>query len=367
MPSSEQAGAVLHIDLDALAANYTRLRREATGVACAAVIKADGYGLGATEVAEALWTAGCRAFFVAHAFEGAILRAALPDAAIYVLHGPMPGTEADLPTHRLIPVLNSLEQIDAWAALARARGGLDAVLQIDTGMNRIGLPPVEVQALGDNRSRLDGIGVRYVMSHLACAEDADSPKNAAQLALFRSLKAKLPAAPATFANSSGIFLGPDYHFDLVRAGVALYGVNPTPGRPNPMAEVVRLEGRILQLREIDTSETVGYGAAYQATGPRRIAAVPVGYADGYLRCLGNQAYASIGGVRVKVAGRVSMDLVTLDVTDAPPSAVRVGAPVDLIGGGVPVDEVAAWAGTIGYELLTSLGHRYHRSFHRGGS
>ena len=367
MPSSEQAGAVLHIDLDALAANYTRLRREATGVACAAVIKADGYGLGATEVTEALWTAGCRAFFVAHAFEGAILRAALPDATIYVLHGPMPGTEADLPTHRLIPVLNSLEQIDAWAALARARGGLDAVLQIDTGMNRIGLPPIEVQALGDNRSRLDGIGVRYVMSHLACAEDADSPKNAAQLALFRSLKAKLPAAPATFANSSGIFLGPDYHFDLVRAGVALYGVNPTPGRPNPMAEVVRLEGRILQLREIDTSETVGYGAAYQATGPRRIATVPVGYADGYLRCLGNHAFASIGGVRVKVAGRVSMDLVTLDVTDAPPSAVRVGAPVDLIGGGVPVDEVAAWAGTIGYELLTSLGHRYHRSFHRGGS
>lgn len=367
MPSSEQAGAVLHIDLDALGRNYRRLQQEATGAVCAAVVKADGYGLGSSEITETLWTAGCRDYFVAHAFEGEALRAALPEAAIYVLHGPMPGTESDLLPHGLIPILNSLEQIDAWAALGRAGDGLDAVLQIDTGMNRIGLPPSEIQLLADDPSRLDGVRTRYVMSHLACAEDAGSPKNAEQLALFNSLKAMLPAAPASFANSSGIFLGADYHFDLVRAGVALYGVNPTPGRPNPMSEVVRLEGRILQLREIDRPQTVGYGAAYQATGPRRIATIPVGYADGYLRCLGNHAYASIGGVRVKVAGRVSMDLITLDVTDAPSSAVYVGAPVDLIGGGVPIDEVAGWADTIGYELLTSLGRRYHRTFHRGGN
>ncbi len=367
MPPSEQAGAVLHVDLDALAGNYRCLRRAAAGATCAAVVKADGYGLGAAEIAGTLWAAGCRDYFVAHAFEGAALRAALPDATIYVLHGAMPGAEAGLPLHGLIPVLNSLGQVDAWAGLARARGGLDAVLQIDTGMNRVGLPPAEVAALRDDPARLDGIRVRYVISHLACAEDAGGAMNAEQLAAFRKLKAELPAAPASLANSSGIFLGPDYHFDLVRPGVALYGVNPTPGRPNPMAEVVRLEGRILQLREIDRPQTVGYGAAYQAAGPRRIATVPVGYADGYLRCLGNQAYACIGGVRVQVAGRVSMDLITLDVTDAPPSALRVGAPVDLIGGGVPIDEVAAWAGTIGYELLTGLGHRYHRSFHRGGA
>ena len=237
-----------------------------------------------------------------------------------------------------------------------------AVLQIDTGMNRIGLPPVEVQTLSDNPTRLDGIGVRYVMSHLACAEDADNAKNAEQLALFRTSKAKLPAAPATFANSSGIFLGPDYHFDLVRAGVALYGVNPTPGCANPMSEVVRLEGRILQLREIDTSETVGYGAAYQATGPRRIATVPVGYADGYLRCLGNQAYAGIGGVRVKVAGRVSMDLITLDVTDVPRGLARRGGWVEVINDRVTVDDLTDRAGTIGYELLSRLSRRVHRHY-----
>lgn len=233
-------------------------------------------------------------------------------------------------------------------------------------MSRLGLSPAEVEALAAAPERLQGIDLRYLVSHLACAEEADNLMNARQRHAFVAARGKLPPAPASLANSSAIFLGPEYHFDLARPGVALYGVNPTPDAANPMAEVVRLKGKITQLREIDTPQTVGYGATYRAPGRRCIATVPVGYADGFPRALSGRGRGSIAGVSVPIVGRVSMDLITLDVTEAPDGAARVGALVDLIGGGVPIDEVAASAGTIGYEILTNLGGRYHRRYLGGG-
>ncbi len=366
-PTAARAGAILTIDLDAVADNYRRLCAALGGTACAAVGKADAYGLGMARVAPALARAGARIFFVAQMEEAMALRAMFPvEVEIYVLNGLGTDPAAEFQAGRVHPVLNSLGEIDAWAAVARAAGrALPAAVHIDTGMSRLGLPDDELEALAADRGRLAGIDLRYLVSHLACADRPEHPLNAEQLRLFRAARACLPDAPASFANSSGIFLGADYHLDLARPGVALYGVNPTPGQPNPMRQVVRLHGKILQVREIDASRTVGYGATHRAAGPTRIATVAVGYADGYLRSLSNRGSAWLGDRRVPVVGRVSMDLITLDVTGASAEAARPGAFVDLIGADLSTDEVAEAAGTIGYEILTSLGRRYHRVY-RGG-
>ncbi len=359
---SERAGAVLTVDLGAVARNYATLRARLEGAACAGVVKADAYGLGVARVAPVLARAACRHFFVATLDEAIALRGLLAEAWIAVLDGPLAGAEAEFLAHRLTPVLNHLGQIEAWSRFARTHGGLEAVVHVDTGMNRLGLPSYEVERLAAEPARLEGIRLAYVMSHLACAEERDNAMNPQQREAFDALRARLPAAPASFANSSGIFLGAAYHYDLARPGVALYGVNPTPEAPNPMAETVRLQATVIQQREVDRPQTVGYGATHRIAGPGRIATVPVGYADGYLRALSNRAFAAIGDTRVPVVGRVSMDLVTLDVSALAPEATRPGTTVDLIGGPCPVDDVAAWAGTIGYEILTSLGHRYARHY-----
>ena len=366
-PAAARAGAILTIDLDAVADNYRRLCAELGAAACAAVVKADAYGLGMARVAPALARAGARTFFVAQLEEAIALRAMFPvEVEIYVLNGLGAGPVAEFQAGRVHPVLNSLGEIDAWAAAARAAGrALPAAVHIDTGISRLGLPDDELAALAADRGRLAGIDLRYLLSHLACADRPEHPLNAEQLRRFRAARARLPDAPASLANSSGIFLGADYHLDLARPGVALYGVNPTPGQPNPMRQVVRLQGKILQVREIDASRTVGYGATHRAAGPTRIATVAVGYADGYLRSLSNRGSAWLGDRRVPVVGRVSMDLITLDVTGASAEAARPGAFVDLIGADLSTDEVAEAAGTIGYEILTSLGRRYHRVY-RGG-
>jgi alanine racemase len=366
-PEAARAGAILTIDLGALAENYRRLCAELGSVPCAAVVKADGYGLGLTRVAPALFQAGARRFFVAQLGEAVALRGAVPEAAeILVLNGLAAGPAAEFRARRIVPVLNSLGEVDTWRAEARAAGNpLPAALHIDTGMSRLGLPRGELDTLAAEPGRLDGISLTHVMSHLACADTPRHPLNATQLAEFRAARARLPAAPASFANSSGIFLGADYHFDLARPGVALYGINPIPGRPNPMRQVVRLQGKILQLREIDAHRTVGYGASHRAAEPTRVATVAVGYADGYLRSLSNRGSAWLGNQRVPVVGRVSMDLITLDVTGVSPNSARPGALVDLIGPELTADHVAEAAGTIGYEILTSLGQRYHRVY-KGG-
>ncbi len=361
---------ILTIDLAALVANWRRLGAMAPEAECAAVVKADGYGLGADKVGQALFEAGCRRFFVAHMEEAIKLRQALPKATIYCLHGIPAGAETDCLIAGIVPVLSTPEQITRWREAARKAGrALPAALQADTGMNRLGLQPSEVDALLADPKALDGITLDFMMSHLACADEPEHPLNEAQRLRFNALRARFPGLKASFANSAGIFLGKPYHHDILRPGIALYGASPAPGIS--MREVVRLEAAILQVRDIDFPETVGYGAAYRVEKPSRIATLAVGYADGFLRSLSNRGFAALKGIgpdgqagemRVPLVGRVSMDMITLDVSALPPEHCRPGMRATLIGGAVPLDEQAGHAGTIAYELLTDLGKRYARVY-----
>jgi alanine racemase len=364
-PDVNQAGAILSIDLGAIRENYRILRSRLTRGGCAAVVKANGYGLGAARIAKVLMEDGCDTFFVAHAAEGIELERVLKrDVAIYILNGIPPGAEAQCAAAGLIPVLNSLEQLDAWRAAARRLGRtLPAALQIDSGMSRLGLAPSEVEAIAADPALLDGIDLKLVMSHLACADEPDSPANALQLRNFEALRAKLPPAPASLTNSSGIFLGNDYHFDLARPGAALYGVNPTLGRPNPMRQVVSLAAKIIQTRVLEEGAGVGYGHSYRASGGLSVAAISIGYADGWPRHAASRAFQN--GVPLPFAGRVSMDSIVIDISALPAGTLRAGDTVELIGAHQTVDDVAAQAGTIGYEILTGLGSRFHRIYQGG--
>ena len=365
-------GAPSHvlIDLDALCANWRLLRDMAqTGaphpVECAAAVKADAYGLGLGRVAPALAAAGCTRFFVAHAGEALELRRLLPDHAIriHLLHGPMGDETGALAQGGITPVLNDLGQIARWQAEAHRLGRpLAAIVHVDTGMNRLGLPDRETARLIEDPTCLNGIALDCIMSHMATADEPSRPEAHRQLAHFRSLTARLPKAPLSLANSGGIALGPDFVFDIVRPGIALYGGRPAATGANPMAEVVRLRGGILQVREIDAPGAVGYGASQSVTAGSRIATVAVGYADGLPRAAGRPRMAMLNGWQVPIIGRVSMDLITLDVTNVPGDLARPGAMVDLIGGGLCLDDVAGAAGTISYELLTGLGNRYARHY-----
>lgn len=356
--------ASLTVRLGAVAENYRILRGLAGGARVAAVVKADGYGLGAKMVAPALSQAGCETFFVARLEEGVTLRPVLPKARILVLDGAPAAAVPGLIAHELTPVLNSLDEIAAWAAAAKGgRRPLDAVIHIDTGMNRLGLPPHEVSVLAAEwKERLTGLNLVLIMSHLACADDLGpgAAMNGEQLARFRAGLAMLPPAPASLAASSGIFLGNDYRFDLVRPGIALWGVGPK-GRKNPMKRVAQLKARVLQTRRIDKGESVGYAATFRAKGPTMLATVAIGYVDGIMRAASNRGFAAIGGVRVPYAGRVSMDLLTLDVTGMaePP---RVGDWAELTGDAVSLSELAEWSQTNEYEILTGLSSRVPRIY-----
>ena len=328
------------------------------------MVKADGYGLGASKVAQALLDAGCRRFFVATIDEGISLRSIVPgDNDIYVLEGLMSGDAApELDAHALVPVLNSPGDIDAWSRHTGRSGSRRVILAVDTGMNRLGLTPSETSEIAAAPERLDGIDIDYVMSHLACSDEPDNPLNAVQRAQFDELRARLPAAKASFANSGGIFLGPEFHYDLSRPGAALYGVTRGCGAPESMRQVIGLKVKILQIRVVDTESTVGYGASRTVPANTRLATVAAGYADGYLRSLSNSGHGYAAGVKVPVAGRVSMDLTVFDVSDVPPDAIGPGDDIDLICDRLTVDDVADAAGTIGYEILTSLGVRYTKRY-----
>lgn len=353
-----RAGAILEIDLGAIAENWRLLACRVASAACAAVVKANGYGLGAVPVARALAAAGCHQFFVATLDEGIALRSALGRAAeIAVFNGPMPGSEAEFVAHRLTPVLNDPGQIAAWRRLAAP-----AFVHVDTGLARLGLTARELAALTDDPPTMRAIPWRGVISHLACADTPEHPLNAIQQARFAAALGHFPGIRASLAASSGIFMSREFHHDLVRPGAALYGVNPHPGQPNPMRQVVTLKGKIIQVREIDRGETVGYGATHAMAGPGRLATVAVGYADGWLRSLSHRGCARIAGRRVPLLGRVSMDLVTFDVSAIDPALARPGGTVEMLGGDYGVDDAAADAGTIGYEILTALGARYHRIY-----
>ncbi len=359
--------ALLTIDLAAIVANYRLLAAQAPMAELAPAVKADAYGLGMAKVAPALAAAGARRFFVAWLAEGIALRALLPDAVIHVLNGLEPGRAGPYRAHRLIPCLDSLEAIREWVE----GGGGPAVLHLDTGISRLGMPPEEWAALAKENGLRNRLELVLAMTHLACGDDAANPMNAAQRTAFLSAIDTLGLAggrvPLSIAASSGIFLGPEYHLDLTRPGAALYGLPPLNGHPNPMRQVVRLQAKILQVRRVDSHMTVGYGATHRTTRPSRLATVSAGYADGLFRALGNRGHAYLGPVRVPVVGRVSMDLLTLDVTDAPPELARRGATIDLIGPHHSVDDLAGEAGTIGYEMLTALGRRYPRRYLDAGT
>jgi alanine racemase len=362
-PSKDRTGGVLTIDLAAIVANWRLLAGRAAPAECAAVVKADAYGCGIPDVVAALAKAGARTFFVAHAFEGLQARSAAPDAAVYVLNGLVPGSAADLLQQGLRPVLGSMAEIEEWA---QAAGGAPAAIHVDTGMNRLGLTPEEARGLAA-RIASGALPVRpsLVMSHLACADEPDHPLNARQLAAFRGTAAHFPGVATSLANSAATHQAGHYRFDLCRPGVALYGGNPYADRPNPMAPAVRLEARIIQVRDVPSGETVGYGAAQKLNSDTRVAILSLGYADGYFRLAGSATDARgaeviVSGVRCPLVGRVSMDLVAVDVT-AVQDAAR-GDMAVLLGDGITVDDLAAHARTIGYEVLTNLGHRYHRVY-----
>jgi alanine racemase len=359
-----ETGGTLTIDLGAIEANWRELKHRLLTLECAAVVKANAYGLGIEPVAARLAQAGCTTFFVADIAEARRVRSRAREAAIYVLDGFTPDWGAGFIEINARPVINSTTELAEWDAFVSAhawRGG--AALHVDTGMSRLGIRPEEAAALAP-RAQTENHGIALLLSHLACADNPDHPLNARQIQLFRELHMLYPGIPASLANSSGIFLGNAAHYDLARPGAALYGVNPTPGQPNPMKNVVELAGRILQLRSVGRDETVGYGATWTAKRSSRIAIVALGYADGLLRAGSGTderpgGSAIVAGKRCPIVGRISMDLTCIDITDVADGAIHRGDHAVLIGAELPIDEVAAAAGSIGYEILTRLGPRCH--------
>lgn len=364
-------GGVLTVDLDAIIANWRKLEKTAVPAECSAVIKADAYGCGAEQVARALNKAGCKTFFVATIEEARKVRAAVPEPAIYVLGGYFQNTGEHYAQINCRPVIGDLNELAEWDVFCRRTGWTGgAAIHIDTGMNRLGLTLAEAQAIIPRINAGDH-GITLVMSHLVSAEQLNSPVNAKQLAAFRGIASEFSGVPAALANSSGVFLGAPFQFDMVRPGAALYGVNPTPEADNPMQPVVDLKARIVQIRNIERGESVGYGGTWTARRPTKLAIIAVGYADGYFRAASSNdgtrgAEVIVAGKRCPVAGRVSMDLIAIDITDLPPNAARRGHMVTLLGEGITVDELAHHFGTIGYEVLTSLGRRYARIY-KGGN
>jgi alanine racemase len=359
--SPAPAPLALTIDLAALARNWRRLAAVAAPAACAAVVKADAYGIGIEPAVQALAAAGCRTVFVALPQEGAEVRAAAPDTDIYVLDGFLPDAAGLYRENDLRPVLGSPEEVALWATQGGSR---PSALHVDTGMNRLGLSLHEALELSRQPARLAAIAPRLLISHLACADTPDHPLNRAQLAMFSEIRAEFPNLPASLANSAGIALGPEFHFDLVRPGIALYGALYAAGRP-PLDVVATLKAQILQIRDVPGGESVGYGAAETLRRDSRIAVIAAGYADGYLRAAGSggsrrAAQAIVRGRPAPLVGRVSMDLIAIDVTGI--VGVSRGDWVELFGAAMPIGDVAAAAGTIPYELLTGLSRRARRTY-----
>lgn len=368
------AGGRLTIDLGALADNYRLLVARAAPAKVAGVVKADAYGLGAAQVGKALWGAGCRTFFVALPEEGIALREALPDAEIFVLNG-LFGPEAApaYAAHRLVPVLGSQSDISCWEAYGwDGETPRPCAIHVDTGMNRLGLRLDEALAFAQDNALTRAITPRLLMSHLVCGDEPTHPMNRRQIESFQAVRSAFGDIDSSLANSAGVFLGPEFACDLVRPGIALYGGAPVSGMANPMKPVVTAEARVVQIRTARDGETVSYGGAQRLERDTIVAIVSVGYADGYLRAASNAgvplrsavpqgAAGYVGGKRVPVLGRITMDLTSFDVTDLG-SGVAVGDWIELVGDNMPLEDVAAAAGTISYEILTSLGRRYHRRY-----
>lgn len=367
---SPTATGLLTIDLDAIATNWRKLEKACVPAECGAAVKADAYGCGIDRVVPALAKAGCKTFFVATMDEARAARSSAPEAAIYVLNGLSPNAGDALAAINAQPVIGALDELAEWDMFCRRTGWTGgAAVHVDTGMNRLGLSMAEAQSLAP-RIGSGNHGFTLVMSHLACAEQLNNPLNPKQVGAFREVSHLFSGITSSLANSSGIYLGPSYMFDMVRPGAAIYGVNPTPEAANPMLPVIDLKARIVQTRDVVRGDTVGYGATWTARRPTRLAIIASGYADGYFRAAGSNdgtrgGEVIIAGQRCAIAGRISMDLIAVDITDLPANAARRGHLATLIGEGLTVDALAHHFGTIGYEVLTSLGRRYQRIYTGG--
>ena len=354
----------LTIDLAALCRNYDKLATIVAPARTAAVVKADAYGLGAAQVSKALYGRGCRHFFVAHFIEALRLRPQLSgDATIFVLNGLLPGNEAACADGGIVPVINSLDQLQQWSVLARSlQRRLPAVLQFDTGMSRLGIPPEDRGAIAAHLQACNAIDILFIMSHLASADEVGNSQNADQLAEMRRVAAEFPGYDVSFANSGGIFLGGDFHGVMARPGIALYGGAATSGVANPMEAVVRLKVAVVQTRTVPEGARVGYGGAHVTKGRTRLATIAAGYADGLPRSLSDRGAVYYNGVRLPILGRVSMDSTTIDISALSEGALSFGSMVEVLGDHQTVDDLARDAGLISYEILTSLGHRFHRQY-----
>ncbi len=353
----------LTIDLGALSRNYQAMVGRVSPAKAAAVVKADAYGLGADRVAPVLYASGCRHFFVAQFHEALAVRPHIgSDAEIFVLNGLQPGNGAFCAEAGIIPVLNSMEQLAAWQVQAAALGcSLPAVLQFDTGMSRLGLAPVDLDSV---LRALDqgGLDVRFVMSHLACADEPDNAQNTEQLAEMQRIASAFAGVPLCFANSGGSFLGETYHGALVRPGIAVYGGAPFGGADNPMEPVVSLDVAVVQTRTVPEGAKIGYGGAHVAAREMVLATIAAGYADGLPRTLSDRGAVYFDGVRLPIVGRVSMDSIIVDATALPAGRLTLGSRVEVIGPNQSLDTLATDAGTISYEILTGLGRRYFRNY-----
>lgn len=365
--SDRAAGGVLTVDLAALISNWRDCAARAKSAECAAVVKADAYGIGLEPAGAALAKAGCKTFFVALLDEALRLRTVTPDAAIYVLNGLNPGTAEAFSEIDARPVLGSMPEIEEWDAFAKAtKALLPAAVHVDTGMRRHGLTPDEAKMLAGRLKSL-AFAPSLVMSHLARADEIAHPMTARQVSDFKAIAAGFPGVHASLANSAGLLAHPDTRFDLVRPGIALYGGQALIGGENPMKPVVRLDVQIVQVRHAKKGETVGYGGEYTLPRDARLAVLGAGYADGIPRASGGSddkhgIEAVIAGRRCKIVGRVSMDFIVADVTDIAESDVKRGGRARLLGEGISVDDLAAPSGTVGYEILTRLGRRYKRVY-----
>ncbi|WP_045836221.1 alanine racemase [Hyphomicrobium sp. 99] len=369
MPESlASATGTITVDLGQIVANWRALAAKVAPARCAAVVKADAYGLGAERVIAALARAGCNAFFIATPEEAELARKMAPNADIYALDGLVGNSAAAFDRLSVKPVLSTLDDVVAWSALSHARGGLlPAALHIDTGLNRLGLPVRDVRRLASEPSMMRGVALELIMSHLASADNARDPKNRDQLLAFETLTALFPGIPRSLAASDGLMLGPAYHFDLVRPGYALYGGQASQSSPAPVKPAVTVAARILAVADVVRGETVGYSATWRAQRPSRIATIAAGYADGVPRNASAPdgrpgGHVLISGHIAPIVGRVSMDLITVDVTDLPEGAAMPGEFAKLIGEGLTIEDAGFAAGTIGYEILTRLGHRFTRLY-----
>ncbi len=367
-----EATGLITIDLDTLQDNWRALAKLVAPAECAGVVKADAYGLGASEIIPALNLAGCRTFFIATPEEGRAARQLAPNARLFALDGLLGGSASLLRAANVTPVLSSLPEIEEWVAEASQAGQpAPAALQIDSGLNRLGLSEADIKTLVARPDLLAALDIRLVMSHLACADDPASPHNDAQRIVFDRRRALLPPAPASLAASDGLMLGKPFHYDLVRPGYALYGGQAFGGGATPVNPVVTLQARVLQVRTLAAGDSVGYSATWQASRPTRLAVVAAGYADGLARALSAASgeasgHVLISGQLAPIVGRVSMDLITIDITDVSGDVTR-GDLVTLIGPGLSIETLGRAAGTIGYEVLTRLGPRFVRKYTGGGA